>query len=297
MTTLATIALAALLCGADPGLDTVLLQNGGRVRGTVVVEDPAAGVTIQLPGGEVRQVPAAEVFRVEYADGTVGWPAPQAAPAAPPPPPPAMAPVPPSPQWPMPPPPGPLPPSAFMLAFGVGVMTPTGNAAAGYDIGNVVGTLFLMEFEAGLRLTPSLMASTVLDVGLGSAGSTERQICRGMGGTDCTAFSTKLGLQLRWAFTPLARNTPWIAAGWGGEWTSVSYDASSSANDLTYTGTEWRLSAGYDFRNNGQAGFGLFLTSGFGDYTEMRDYDGTTVDTQGSSHVWIQAGVRMIFLP
>ncbi len=93
MNTLFTVALAAMLAGADPGFDTVFLQNGGRLRGTVVEEDPGRGVTIQIPGGQVRTVPPAEVFRIEYRDGTLGTlgvqpppkaPAPPPAPPAPP---------------------------------------------------------------------------------------------------------------------------------------------------------------------------------------------------------------------
>jgi hypothetical protein len=64
--------------------DTVMLKNGGRVRGIVVEEDPAKGVRIKLPGGELRAIPAKDVDRVVYG----------AAPSPAPPPPPAPAPVP-----------------------------------------------------------------------------------------------------------------------------------------------------------------------------------------------------------
>ena len=69
MTTLIPMALVALLAGADPGFDTVFLQNGGRVRGTVVEEDPARGVTVQIPGGQLRTVPPGEVAASGGRDG------------------------------------------------------------------------------------------------------------------------------------------------------------------------------------------------------------------------------------
>jgi hypothetical protein len=71
MLTLAHAALAALLLAA-PTFDTVLLQNGGRLVGTVVEESPTTGVTIQIPGGQLRTVAPGEVFRIEYRDGTLG---------------------------------------------------------------------------------------------------------------------------------------------------------------------------------------------------------------------------------
>lgn len=72
MVTLAYAALVSLLLAADPAYDTVFLQNGGRLRGTVVEETPTGGVTIQIPGGQLRTVAPSEVFRIEYRDGTVG---------------------------------------------------------------------------------------------------------------------------------------------------------------------------------------------------------------------------------
>ena len=78
MLTLAQVALVALLVTADSGYDTVFLQNGGRLRGTVVEETPASGVTIQIPGGQLRTVPPAEIFRIEYRDGSLGLLGPQA---------------------------------------------------------------------------------------------------------------------------------------------------------------------------------------------------------------------------
>jgi hypothetical protein len=46
--------------------DTVFLKNGGRARGTVVEEDPTAGVSVRLPNGTFRSFKPQEVARVEY---------------------------------------------------------------------------------------------------------------------------------------------------------------------------------------------------------------------------------------
>ena len=40
--------------------DEVLLANGGRLRGTVMEDDPVKGVSIQLLDGSTRRVPHAE---------------------------------------------------------------------------------------------------------------------------------------------------------------------------------------------------------------------------------------------
>jgi hypothetical protein len=74
---MATASRAALAQVAD---DTVFLKSGGRIRGTVMVEDPSSGVRVKLSDGTVREVPAADVARVEYASDAHSA-APPAAPA------------------------------------------------------------------------------------------------------------------------------------------------------------------------------------------------------------------------
>lgn len=49
---------------AAPRPDQVLMKGGGRVRGTVMVEDPS-GVSIRLLDGSSRKIPRAEIDRVE----------------------------------------------------------------------------------------------------------------------------------------------------------------------------------------------------------------------------------------
>jgi hypothetical protein len=65
---------------ASDAEDTVFLVNGGRVRGTVMEEDPAKGVTVKLPDGSVRKIAPAEVKRVQYG-AEAPKPAPLPAPA------------------------------------------------------------------------------------------------------------------------------------------------------------------------------------------------------------------------
>jgi hypothetical protein len=75
-----TIVVAALLAAAPQG-GTVYTADGGRVRGTVL-EAGAGGVTVQLVDGTTRKLEAAQVSRVEFADGTSWKGAPAAAPMA-----------------------------------------------------------------------------------------------------------------------------------------------------------------------------------------------------------------------
>jgi hypothetical protein len=70
-----SVLVAALVAAAAPP-DTVYTLDGGRITGIVMEESAAAGVTIQTPDGAVRRIERAQVFRIEYADGTVSPPPP-----------------------------------------------------------------------------------------------------------------------------------------------------------------------------------------------------------------------------
>ena len=109
--------------------DTVLLTNGGRVRGAVIEEDPQKGTSVKLLDGTIRRIAARDVKQVLYR-GDVAAVAPGSPPAASgsfapsvaqrplappvvaPPSPPALPSRPPPPPAPLPPPPPPPPAAA-----------------------------------------------------------------------------------------------------------------------------------------------------------------------------------------
>ena len=88
--TLCPSLLAALMsfssaAHAADGDDIVLLNNGGRVRGTVIEEDPKNGVRIKLLDGTLKTLTPAEVKEIHYGDQPAApapTPAPAPAPAA-----------------------------------------------------------------------------------------------------------------------------------------------------------------------------------------------------------------------
>jgi hypothetical protein len=87
--------------------DTVFLVGGGRVRGTIMAEEPGKGVTIRLADGTTRVIKAAEVQRVQYEEkeAPAAAPAPAPLPAPAPAPGPVAAPYGPPPAYMVPPPP------------------------------------------------------------------------------------------------------------------------------------------------------------------------------------------------
>jgi hypothetical protein len=138
---LASLAVAAPARAGDTD-DTVFLKNGGRVRGTVMTEDPKQGVKVKLADGTVKTVGAAEVDHVDYGGAAAAAPPPPATPEpapATPPPPAAAPPAAPPPAFPPPaaaPPAGDSAPATWQhdhLGFGVGAEFGVANADVDHD--------------------------------------------------------------------------------------------------------------------------------------------------------------------
>jgi len=188
-----------------------------------------------------------------------------------------------------------------MLAGGMGVASPSGNLEPGIPMSDYLSPQFLMEVEGGLRFSPWVMGSLLMDIGVGDVGSVRRSDCR-VNHVSCAAATVRFAIQLRYAFTPLSAQTGWVAIGTGFEATSLSNgQTSNSANDLTYSGWEVaRLSVGVDLRASHELGWGLFLTGGFGRYDHV---DVPSVSNRPltisptANHTWVQGGIRLILWP
>jgi hypothetical protein len=312
MTPFVHVAIAALLAAAAADLDTVFLKNGGRLRGTVLEEDPARGVSIQIPGGDLRKLAPDEVVRVEYGDGAVRTPGAQPAPA----PQPQWQPLPPAAQpgpepvrtaEPLPPiaapaaseppvPVGPRPPQLVTLAASLIWLAPGGEAEAGLPMRDFTSPLIGVGLEGGLRLARHYVLGAFLDFAGGSPGPELRGWCAARG-LSCDTADVKLGIMGRYAFTPEARQTPWL--GLGLAFDVLMSTAANTEDTPSYGGGELlRFSAGWDYRGSGQIGLGFFGTFSTSRYPNVDNGPGGIVSIDHRTrHTWLELGVRGILFP
>jgi hypothetical protein len=210
--------------------------------------------------------------------------------------------VPPPPRVAQPSPPASSPPSfehlpgPVLLAAGLGLGVPFGGSPVGGSMSQLVKPQLLVPLQVGFRITPEVMAGAFVDMGFGAAGTATLGACHAAGGSGCGATSVHVGVQGRYAFTPTASRTPWVSAGAGWESTGVTFSGASVGN-LSYSGTELRLGAGYDLRNDGRIGYGLFVDGALGWYQHAWGVGGSGTLPGPAAHGWVQAGVRMLLLP
>jgi hypothetical protein len=283
---------------ASPGLDTVHLTSGGRARGTVVEDDPATGVTIQLADGTFRRFPRSEIKRVEYG-GEPAAPPPAVAPPPPAAPPPPMA-VPPAEDE--RPARDPMAPASMTLALGGSGAGTSGSVSEKYGSTSKFWSGFgQLDLEAGVRVTPATTLLLQVDLGGGDAAGGLKSDCAA-GRLDCSAATFRIGVAARYAFMPMAKHTPWVSAGIGREGTGVTVKGPQGDETIAFGGWEWlKLGAGWDLRFSRSFGLGAFAGFSLGTYNAV-SASGTSYfipgDLGGSrTHTWFQVGARAILFP
>jgi hypothetical protein len=262
----------------------------------VVEDDPAAGVNLQLPDGSFRRFARAEVLRVEYAGEQAAPPPPAAAP-----PPPMAYPTAP-PQYQAPPARDPMEPAGLTLALGLGGTWSSGDVSEVYgSTSDWWGGMIDVLLEGGVRLNPATTLLLQVDLGGGDAAGAFKDACQARG-MDCSASTFRIGVGARYAFSPIAKQTPWVSAGIGREGTGVNIKGSAGTEHVAFGGWEWlRLGAGYDFRFSRSFGIGPYVGLSLGTYTGVAA-DGPAYllpsDLGGHrTHTWFTVGVKAILFP
>jgi hypothetical protein len=219
-----------------------------------------------------------------------------------PPPPPGYAP-PPQPAWAVRPNTGPAAP--FWLSLGIGGLFLGGDVEPGVSASRIFGNQMNLAFEGGFRFTPHFGVGLYADVGVGGPGSEVRSFCNapspdGLGGADCNATTSRIGLLLRHTFQPAAPVTPWLAIGTGFASGTVdaSYPGFANERVLRYSGWEIaRLVGGVDFRSNQIFGVGFYAGVGFTRYTDFDNSVASISLPSRSTHTTFEAGLRLTLLP
>jgi hypothetical protein len=159
----------------------------------------------------------------------------------------------------------------------------------------------LVDLEGGVRLNPSWTLLMQVDLGGGDVAGPLHDYCSSQG-LDCVGASAKIGVAARYAFTPRARNTPWVSFGLGREGTTVSLKGPAGTEDIAFGGWEWlKLGAGWDLRFNHWFGLGAFVGYSLGTYGSVSaSGPGYLIPTDlgaGKTHSTWMLGVRTVLFP
>lgn len=281
------LALALFLAVPPAQYDTVVLSNGGILRGTVLEDLPGASLVFELTSGDVWTIPRAEVVRIDYATrASPSTPGPDEAP-------PTEVVEPGGPDASGPAEGGASPLDWVPVLQGgvsLGLAIPVGSLdASGLGFGSAVSPQFTVTIEGTYRPVVELELGLYLLLGLGTSYDPLNGYCLAVGGW-CDAFDLSLGFFPRWSFLPRGPFNPWVMISGGFEWLSVM---NSYQDSFDYTGWQVGAAVGVDLRFGSTVSTSLQLGTRWGQFTSL-SVSGLlpVIDFAPATHGWIDLGVR-----
>ncbi len=158
-----------------------------------------------------------------------------------------------------------------------------GEAGEGDDLSDGIKGQIPVQLDLGFKVTPALTLGGYFGYGFGRLGD-EFEDC-----DDCSARVYRLGAQLEYTF-----GAPWLGAGIGYEWASISNDAVDAK--MSFRGFEYlNVQGGMDWNVGDKVWVGPFAMITFGQYstvsTENIGVPGGDIEDKGF-HEWVQIGIR-----
>lgn len=156
-----------------------------------------------------------------------------------------------------------------------------------------------VQLDVGFRVSPELTLGGYLSYGIGQVGGDQKDMCDTYN-LDCSAHGFRLGVQGIYAFTKAAPNfTPWLGAGIGYEWATMSASGGGAKEEYSFSGFELlNLQGGVDFKTGPQFAVGPYVmlsvaqySSGTYKFTGDPNIDIFSVADK-TTHEWLSFGVR-----
>jgi hypothetical protein len=156
-------------------------------------------------------------------------------------------------------------------------------------------------FDIGGRISSNFFIGAAVQYGFGLLGSDFSTSCD-QSGVDCSVHVIRIGPEFIYHFLPFEKVDPWIGAGFGYEWLSLSASVPGADLSLTAHGFEFiNFQGGVDFLVGSNMGIGPFLSFSLGQYdAQSLDCSGAGcagVSQSGSIdnkalHEWLVFGAR-----
>jgi hypothetical protein len=175
------------------------------------------------------------------------------------------------------------------------------------DLSEGISGMVPIQLDLGYRLMPELMLGGYLQYGFGFAADDLSDSCDRQE-LDCSVSVMRLGLQAQYHFAPSEQLDPWLGAGIGYEWFTITLDGERAEADASLHGFEFlSLQGGFDFNVKDGLGIGPFASFSLAQYGSASlecegagcredDDDSESIDDKAMHH-WLVLGIRGTFVP
>jgi hypothetical protein len=204
----------------------------------------------------------------------------------------------------------------FELGARLGYGIPLGKADDNSDLSDAISGMIPLQLDLGYRVSPAFSIGGYVMYGIGFVGDDISKTCDNADdvpgvSASCSARDVRLGVQAQFHFLPKKKLDPWLGAGLGYEWTTVSEDIAGGGREadfsLTAKGFEFiNLQGGLDFKVAPGVALGPFLSFSIGQYSSTSSScsgnacAGLTTDSgdidDKALHQWLLLGIRGTFV-
>ena len=195
------------------------------------------------------------------------------------------------------------------LKMGAGVPFGSASGESGDSQRARYSTQFATEIALGVKLSAPVYLGGYAGLWTGAEGDDAYTggLCSdgASHNVDCSAESTRLGLEIQYHFIPDGFVNPWLGYGLAYEWAQENIDdhVGQRSERSRVEGMQYgRIQGGLDFRLGKVVGLGLYLQTEIGRYTRAStEIDGQETHSGGIArtaiHGWYGSGVRLVFFP
>jgi hypothetical protein len=183
--------------------------------------------------------------------------------------------------------------SGFELGARIGVGLPMGDSTKGAALSDGVGLQLPIVVDLGYRFSPAFSAGVYGGYGFVTLASDTSDLCDAAG-VDCSASNARIGVQAQYHFSPEASMDPWIGAGFGLEWLTLSLDEQENS----FSGFEFlHLQGGLTWTIGDALELGPFLDLALGQYSTASSDDQDVDIEETALHQWVFLGLQGVFGP
>ncbi len=147
-----------------------------------------------------------------------------------------------------------------------------------------------LQLDASYKIDKDFSAGLYVAYGFASINSKVKDECVALGGTDCDASGSTLGIGAQGFYTfnqVTGPFVPWAGLGVGYESASVK----SGGETTTLSGFQVSLQVGGDYKVNEQFSVGPYLSYAMGEYTSISVPGGASSEFDQKFHSWLGLGV------
>lgn len=188
------------------------------------------------------------------------------------------------------------------VGFRSGYAIPFGEAVGHADLDEGISGAIPLWLDVGYRILPGLMVGAYAQYAFGFVGDALDKSGCDQAAMKCSISDKRVGAQVHYHFMPFHTPDPWMGAGIGYEWLSITLSSQQEDASETLRGVEFvNLQGGVDFAPDPQTRFGVgpFVSFSFAEYDHIScGGAGQTCADIGEKtvHQWLIFGVRGSFV-